>query len=110
MAEGKAQVMRVHVGTGQSERLTAFKERVENILLDEGLLTMRWSQHKETMVVRFQGEPAAAWSAFAAVMRQRLPVFTLRRTWDVLEGEVCGPYWELEFWSQAAGEGSDQRS
>ena len=111
MAKGKAQVMCMRVGTGRSERLTEFTRRVDGILDAEAIPPAYWSFLGDTAVVRFEGEQSEGWRAFAAVMAHRLPLLALRRTWDVLDGEPCGPHWELTFLPPAEeGEGSDQRS
>jgi hypothetical protein len=88
-----------------SERLRTFIQGVEKVLRDEGFQTVDWQLlHSGMPTVRFRGEQAEGWVAFAAAMRHRLPVLVLRRGWDVLDGELYGPYWELAF---LLGEGSD---
>jgi hypothetical protein len=48
--------------------------------------------------VRFQGHPEAGWRALGVCLAYGLPVMSLRRTWDVLDGnEPVGPYWEITF-------------
>lgn len=47
--------------------------------------------------VRFHGQPAAGFHALAHAMDHGLPVLSLRRYWDVIDGEVTGPKWEMTF-------------
>lgn len=49
--------------------------------------------------VRFHGGRAEGFSALAIALDLRLPVRALRRVWRVLDGEPCGPLWELSFYS-----------
>lgn len=50
--------------------------------------------------VRFHGVLADGPKAFATAMTFGLPVRELRRWWDVRDGELTGPSWELTFWPQ----------
>ncbi len=48
--------------------------------------------------VRFSGDPSEGFRAFAVVFgRYGLQVRSLRRAWQVENGELAGPYWELTF-------------
>ena len=48
--------------------------------------------------VAFYGTPEAGWRAVAACLASGLPVRSLRRVWDVLDGhEPTGPHWEVTF-------------
>jgi hypothetical protein len=48
--------------------------------------------------VRFHGSPGAGWHALGICLDNGLPVMSLRRFWDVLDGdEPTGPKWELTF-------------
>lgn len=48
--------------------------------------------------VAFYGTTEAGWRALAVCLAHGLPVFALRRSWEVLEtNEPTGPYWELVF-------------
>lgn len=48
--------------------------------------------------VAFYGQPEAGWRAVAVCLAYGLPVRSLRRVWDVLEGnEPTGPHWEITF-------------
>jgi hypothetical protein len=48
-------------------------------------------------MVRFHGASAEGFKALALALGARLPVVNLRRFWQVVDGEPCGPYWELSF-------------
>jgi len=48
--------------------------------------------------VAFYGTPEAGWRAVAICIAYGLPVSSLRRVWDILEGnEPTGPHWEITF-------------
>lgn len=48
--------------------------------------------------VRFHGTPEAGWRAVAICLAYGLPIMSLRRVWDVLDGgEPNGPHWEITF-------------
>lgn len=49
--------------------------------------------------VRFHGNRAEGFRAFAAAIERQLPVYALRRIWSIVDGEPTGPYWELTFTS-----------
>ena len=53
-------------------------------------------------VVMFHGDRAEGFRALAAAQSAGLPVLDLRRYWQVVDGEPCGPYWELSFRTTAA--------
>lgn len=48
-------------------------------------------------MVRFHGEHAEGFRAFAVAQTMGLPVLTLRRIWCINDREPCGPYWEMTF-------------
>ena len=48
-------------------------------------------------MVRFHGNRAEGFRALAVALGAGLPVVDLRRFWQVVDGEPCGPYWELSF-------------
>lgn len=50
--------------------------------------------------VRFHGDRSEGFRALAIALRADLPVFTLRRTWLIEEGEPTGPVWEITFWPE----------
>lgn len=47
--------------------------------------------------VRFHGDRAEGFRAYAVALRAGLPVVALRRVWPALDGELTGPWWELTF-------------
>lgn len=47
--------------------------------------------------VRFHGERCEGPRAIGVAMAAGLPVAELRRVWDINDGELCGPYWEMTF-------------
>jgi hypothetical protein len=48
--------------------------------------------------VRFEGDPSEGFRAFAVVFRKHgLVVRNLRRAWQIENGDLAGPYWELTF-------------
>lgn len=48
--------------------------------------------------VRFHGVPEAGWRALSVCLANGLPITSLKRVWDVLDGdEPTGPYWEITF-------------
>lgn len=55
----------------------------------------------ERPTIRFHGHRDEGLRATAIALRLCLPVSSLRRTWDVIEGELTGPHWEIEFASAA---------
>lgn len=48
--------------------------------------------------VRFHGGHGEGYRAVAAAMTFGLPVFALRRSWSVGDGELRGPHWEMTFY------------
>lgn len=52
--------------------------------------------------VWFNGERSEGFRALAVCTQHQLPLFALRRTWPILDGEPTGPYWELVFSRKAA--------
>ena len=47
--------------------------------------------------VCFYGGRYAGWKALAAAQVVCLPVWSLRRSWSIEDGEPVGPYWEIVF-------------
>jgi hypothetical protein len=47
--------------------------------------------------VRFYGNRAEGFRALTAALDSGLTVVSLRRFWDVIEGEPTGPHWEMVF-------------
>jgi hypothetical protein len=52
-------------------------------------------------MVRFHGETAEGFRALALALSAGLPVMDLRRFWQIVNGEPCGPQWEMSFRSTA---------
>jgi hypothetical protein len=52
--------------------------------------------------VWINGERAEGFRALAVCAEHGLPLFALRRTWPIRDGEPTGPYWELVFARKAA--------
>jgi hypothetical protein len=48
-------------------------------------------------IVRFFGDKSEGFRALDVALKNGLPVFDLRRYWQIIDGEPCGPYWELAF-------------
>jgi len=57
--------------------------------------------------VRFDGDRAEGYRALEIILRRRrigqleLRPRQLRRVWDIVDGELVGPLWELTWWSPA---------
>ena len=47
--------------------------------------------------VRFHGYREEGPRALAAAMQAGLSVSVLRRVWDIIDGELTGPHWEMVF-------------
>jgi hypothetical protein len=47
--------------------------------------------------VRFHGDRTEGFKAVAVALQHALPVISLRRIWQIIEGEPTGPYWEMVF-------------
>jgi hypothetical protein len=47
--------------------------------------------------IRFHGQRGEGFRALAIALERGLPVDTLRRLWDIIDGEPKGPYWEMTF-------------
>lgn len=47
--------------------------------------------------VRFHGEKSEGFRALAIAMQHRLDVTSLRRYYNVIDGEAVGPHWEMTF-------------
>jgi hypothetical protein len=48
-------------------------------------------------IVRFFGVQSEWFRALDVALKHGLPVLDLRRYWQIIDGEPCGPYWELAF-------------
>ena len=51
--------------------------------------------------IRFHGNHAEGYRALSIALTAGLPVFDLRRSWPIIDGELTGPYWELTFRNKA---------
>jgi hypothetical protein len=47
--------------------------------------------------IRFSGDRSEGFRALAVALQHDLPVFELRRVWDIENGEPVGPIWEMTF-------------
>lgn len=47
--------------------------------------------------IRFYGNSTEGYRAFAAAMDRGLPVLNLRRSFQVIDGWLEGPWWEMTF-------------
>lgn len=52
--------------------------------------------------IRFYGTSSDGFRALAVVRTFGLPVYALRRFWQVNDGEVTGPQWEITFFPLSA--------
>jgi len=59
-------------------------------------------------IVRFHGNAFEGFRAYAIAMTHGLPVLELRQTYDVNDGRLEGPRWELVF-REPEGEGEGSR-
>ncbi len=48
--------------------------------------------------IRFHGDRSEGFRALAVALQNNLPVSSIRRIWDVDDGEPTGPIWEIVFW------------
>ena len=47
--------------------------------------------------VRFHGGPGEGFRAFGLLRQVDAPMYSLRRIWQILDGEPTGPHWEIVF-------------
>jgi hypothetical protein len=52
--------------------------------------------------IRFHGNNGEGFKALSIALTFGLPVLAVRRTWDVIEGELTGPWWEMTFRTKGA--------
>ncbi len=76
---------------------------VVKILRDGGVETYESCQSGDghsfpEPTVRFHGNYVAGMQAVAVALNHGLHVLDLRRCWNILDGELVGPYWEMTFW------------
>jgi len=50
--------------------------------------------------VRFHGDRTEGFKAVAIALQHAMPVFSMRRIWQIIDGEPTGPYWEIVFRNQ----------
>lgn len=56
--------------------------------------------------IRFHGDRTEGFRAFAIAQQHALPVMDLRRFWQVIDGELSGPKWEMTFgWMEQKADG-----
>jgi hypothetical protein len=48
--------------------------------------------------IRFHGDRSEGFRALAVALQNGLPVSSLRRAWNINDGEPTGPIWEMVFW------------
>ncbi len=48
-------------------------------------------------IVKLNGDRSEGFRALDVAIKYRLPILDLRRVWQIVDGEPCGPYWELAF-------------
>ncbi len=48
-------------------------------------------------VIRFHGDRFEGFRAFTIAMQNNLNVTDLRRIYQIIDGELTGPYWEMVF-------------
>lgn len=56
--------------------------------------------------VRFHGGPGEGHRAWGIMRAMRFPVAELNRVWDVDDGELVGPHWQMTFWRKGATRGN----
>lgn len=47
--------------------------------------------------IRFHGDNSEGLRALAVAIQKLLPVSGIKRCWDVIDGELTGPCWEMVF-------------
>jgi hypothetical protein len=52
--------------------------------------------------IRFHGNNGEGFRALSVALTFGLPVLNVRRTWDVIGGELTGPWWEMTFRTKGA--------
>ncbi|MHC4414831.1 MAG: hypothetical protein ACYS0G_06060 [Planctomycetota bacterium] len=82
-------------------------QRYMETLNTAGIETLEPSENGEgpgfsEPTVRFCGDRTEGFRAMAIACQHGFGLFTLRRTWVVIDGEPIGPYWELTFYDPPA--------
>ncbi len=80
--------------------LDAGIEKAVKILCDGGVQTFESCQGGNghaylEPTIRFHGDHVEGFRAFAIAMRHQLNINALRRIYDIIDGELVGPYWEI---------------
>ncbi len=77
-------------------------EKEVNILFSNGIETFESCQGGEghsypEPTVRFHGDNSEGFKALAIAIQNGLSVVSLRREWEMINGELTGPWWEMTF-------------
>ena len=77
--------------------------RAVEVLMDSGFTTIESCEGGKGHVfpkptIKFYGTSVDGFRAYAAVAELDFPVSELRRVYDVIDGELSGPFWELVFY------------
>jgi hypothetical protein len=72
------------------------------VLIEAGIETFEscegGSDHAYTEpTIRFHGDKSEGFRALAVALQNGLSVYSLRRTWPIIDGEPTGPWWEMTF-------------
>jgi len=76
--------------------------REVRILWDNGVETTESCQGGQghpfpEPTVRFAGGKSEGMRALGIALQHGLRVTALRRVWSIIDGEACGPFWEMTF-------------
>jgi hypothetical protein len=76
------------------------------VLLDAGIETYESCEGGEghpfpEPTIRFHGDSAEGYRAVTVALQFQLPIYSLRRFWSVINGELTGPSWEMTFFPKA---------
>ena len=79
--------------------------RYVRILRENGVETYESCQGGEghaylEPTIRFHGQYGAGFQALQVAFDFALPVSSLRRAWQIIDGEPTGPHWEMVFWKK----------
>ena len=90
--------------TSEIEGLDKGIARHVDILRSAGIETFESCEGGEGHIypvptIRFHGGRAQGFRALSIALEHGLRVKDLRRTWDIIDGDPTGPYWELVFYS-----------
>ena len=81
----------------------AVREAVK-VLREEGVDTFASCQGGEghaykVPTIRFEGGREEGFRAYVICTKHGFEVDEIKRTWEVIDGEVSGPFWELTFYA-----------